>query len=95
MVKRGDRVEITGRVAAAFNNNKCPGKLTGKIGAEWSRASPPTKLPRSWCGTVGSRRTTCRSAALNSNQQSWDSSPQLKRARGHREAAWDCGSTYR
>lgn len=27
MIKRGDRVKLTARVAAAFNNNKRPGKL--------------------------------------------------------------------
>lgn len=27
MIKRGDRVKLTARVAAAFNNNKRPGKF--------------------------------------------------------------------
>ena len=27
MIKRGDRVKLTARVAAAFNNNRRPGKL--------------------------------------------------------------------
>ena len=27
MIKRGDRVKLTARVAAAFNNNRCPGKF--------------------------------------------------------------------
>ena len=27
MIKRGDRVKLTARVAAAFNNNWCPGKF--------------------------------------------------------------------
>jgi hypothetical protein len=27
MIKRGDRVKLTGRVAAAFNNNKRPGRI--------------------------------------------------------------------
>ena len=34
MIKRGDRVKLTARVAAAFNNNKRPGKFdwTGRRG---------------------------------------------------------------
>ena len=27
MVKRGDRVRLTASAAAAFNNNRCPGKI--------------------------------------------------------------------
>jgi hypothetical protein len=30
MIKRGDRVKLTSRVAAAFNNNKRPGRLDWK-----------------------------------------------------------------
>jgi len=30
MIKRGDRVKLTARVAAAFNNNKRPGQLDWK-----------------------------------------------------------------
>ena len=34
MIKRGDRVKLTARVAAAFNDNKRPGKVdwTGRRG---------------------------------------------------------------
>jgi len=54
--------------------------LTGPIGAAWLSA-PPTKPPRSCRGTVGSRRTTCRSAALKSNQQSWDNPKRITSGR--------------
>ena len=72
MIKRGDRVKLTARAAAAFNKNTRPGKFdwTARRGVV-ERASPPTKPTRSCCGTDASRRRSSQSAALNSNQ-SWD-----------------------
>jgi hypothetical protein len=80
-IRREDRVKLTARAAAAFNN-KHKFVWTDRRGVV-ELASAPTKPTRSCCGMVGSRRTTCSSAALNSNQQRWDNptSPRQRLAR--------------
>ena len=81
MIKRGDRVKLTARAAAVFNNNKRPSMFDWTARRGVVERITTNKAKRSCCGMVGCRWRPCRSAALNSNQQSWDNKPTLASGR--------------
>ena len=64
MIKRGDRVKLTARVAAAFNNSKRTHKFdwTDRRGVVERITTNKAAAMVLWDGR---RRTTCRSAASN------------------------------
>ena len=79
MIKRGDRVKLTSRAAATFNNNK-PHKFnwTDRCGVVERISANKANVIVLWDG----RKSTdyCRSAALNPNQQSWDNPKGIRSA---------------
>jgi hypothetical protein len=82
MIKRGDRVKLTVRVAAAFNNSKRTHKFdwTDRRGVVERITANKAAAMVLWDG----RKSVddVRSVVLNWNQQSWDSPSKMQRGRG-------------
>ena len=73
MIKRRDRVKLTARAAASFNKNKHKFDWTDRRDVvERITANKATAIVL-WDGRKS--QATCRSAALNSNQQSFEPGP--------------------